>query len=80
MDYHRQYRAQHTKPPGFRLQQPTRAASPQKTTPLPRRQCSSGMPRQQKEKKGNSRVRQQIKELHFWLKVFSRFCQDKPER
>jgi hypothetical protein len=27
-----------------------------------------------------AKVRAQVKQLHFWLKVFSRFCQDGPEQ
>jgi hypothetical protein len=80
MDYHRQFRAQQTKPPGFQLQPPFRSALPARHTPLPLRRCSSGDPRRQKQNKPNVRLQAQIKELHFWLKVFSRFCQNKTER
>jgi hypothetical protein len=30
--------------------------------------------------KESAQVRAQVKQLQFWLKVFSRFCQDEPEQ
>jgi len=95
MDQHRQFRLNHSVPSTPNLGQPKHRRLPFGTPPVAREACEHGeISTDENEfisggtrgggavpvQPTGERICSQVKQLQFWLKVFSRFCQDDAEK
>jgi hypothetical protein len=95
MDHHRQLRLSHMKLASLELGMPRYHRLPLSTTPSARPACDSAGPAKDLNARFTARIlasrkevpcqpseehiSAQVKQLQFWLKVFSRFCQEEKD-